>query len=52
MADRTSARLFGSIFEHLANDPTETNCKFAKWLLEKAQSGRYDFDLYQMEADD
>lgn len=50
MADRTSARLFGKIFELLAKNPSEENKAIAKeiWPLR----GDYDFNEYQMYADD
>jgi hypothetical protein len=48
MADRTSAALFATIFERLAEDP-ERNWDEAGRLIEQAQ--RYDFNHYQMECD-
>lgn len=50
MADRTSAGLFGKIFELLAKNPTEEHKKIALeiWPLQSD----YDFNQYQMYADD
>jgi hypothetical protein len=50
MADRTSAGLFGMIFELLAKNPTDEHKEIAKEILGKA--GDYDFSNYQMDADD
>lgn len=49
MADRTSARVFGSIFSLLAKNPTEEHKAIAKgiWPL----TGEYDFSHYQMNVD-
>lgn len=49
MADRTSARLFGRIFEQLARE-SEKNKDFAEWLWDEAKG--YDFCSYQMDCDD
>lgn len=50
MADRTSAGVFGKIFELLAKNPTEENKAMALeiWPLQ----WEYDFNEYQMYADD
>jgi hypothetical protein len=50
MADRTSASLFGRIFNLLAVNPTEENKHIARqiWPLRK----EYDFNDYQMYCDD
>jgi hypothetical protein len=48
MADRTSAALFGKVFDYLAEEP-EQNEKFAAWLWK--QTGNYDFSYYQMGCD-
>ncbi|WP_126654107.1 hypothetical protein [Chryseobacterium aureum] len=50
MADRTSAEIFGIIFEKLASKPTEDNKELAKELFEKCSD--YDFSYSQMEIDD
>ena len=50
MADRTSAGLFGTIFELLAKNPTEEHKAMAKEIFSK--TGYYDFSNYQMDADD
>lgn len=50
MADRTSARLFGQIFELLAKNPTEEHKQIAREIF--AMNGDYDFSNYQMDADD
>lgn len=50
MADRTSAALFGGIFEHLAANPDDRNKTFAEWLW--SQTGDYDFNYYQMGCDE
>lgn len=50
MADRTSARLFGEIFQLLAENPTEENKLIALKIYDKA--GEYDFSWYQMDADE
>ena len=49
MADRTSAEIFGKIFEYLATDP-ERHKEFAQVLAGFA--GEYDFDPYQMYCDE
>lgn len=50
MADRTSAGLFGKIFELLAKNPSVENQTIAKeiWPLHHD----YDFSEYQMDADE
>jgi hypothetical protein len=50
MADRTSAEIFGNIFEILAKNPSEEHKAMALeiWPLSTA----YDFNNYQMEADE
>ncbi len=50
MADRTSARLFGKIFELLAKNPTDEHKAIAKEIF--AETGDYDFSDYQMDADE
>ena len=50
MADRTSAEVFGMMFEFLAEDPREQHKAFARKLWEK--SNHYDFNPYQMYCDD
>ena len=50
MADRTSAELFGILFEVLAEEPTEENKVLAKTFYELSE--RYDFSYSQMEADE
>lgn len=50
MADRTSAKLFGTIFDLLAKNPTDEKKAIAKeiWPLHS----EYDFSEYQMNCDD
>ena len=48
MADRTSAGLFGRIFEVLAKTPTDEHKKIAAEIFELA--GDYDFDYREMNA--
>lgn len=50
MADRTSAYLFGTIFKLLAESPTEEHKEIAGKIF--AMIGDYDFNEYQMYADD
>lgn len=50
MADRTSAGLFGTIFELLAKNPTDEHKAIAKEIFSK--TGDYDFNNYQMYADE
>jgi hypothetical protein len=50
MADRTSAGLFGKIFELLAKNPTDEHKTIAKEIF--AYTRDYDFNNYQMYADD
>lgn len=50
MADRTSAALFGEIFELLAENPTDEHKAIAKKIM--AKTGDYDFSNYQMDADE
>lgn len=50
MADRTSAGLFGRIFEMLAANPTDDHKKFAIEILSMRHD--FDFSVYQMEADE
>ncbi len=50
MADRTSARLFGEIFELLAENPTDEHKAIAKKIF--AKTNDYDFSYYQMDADE
>lgn len=51
MADRTSAEIFGTIFQRLAGNPLESSQdvrEFTAWLWELA--GGYDFSDGQMEC--
>lgn len=50
MADRTSAGIFGYMFENLASDPTDKNKEIASKIFDK--SCDYDFSNYQMCADE
>lgn len=50
MSDRTSAGIFGRIFNLLAKNPTEENKTIAKEIFD--EKGEYDFSNYQMDADD
>lgn len=50
MADRTSAGLFGKIFDLLAKNPTEENKSIAAEIY-PMRSG-YDFSDYQMYCDE
>lgn len=50
MADRTSAGIFGRIFEYLAQKPDRRAKEFALEMWSEA--GGYDFSWYQMECDD
>ena len=50
MADRTSAGVFGTIFELLAENPTAGHKAMAFKIY--AMSRQYDFSPYQMEADE
>ena len=50
MSARSSAAIFGDIFQHLAESPTDANKEFARWLWSKTAG--YDFADYQLEADD
>lgn len=50
MVDRTSAGLFGKIFELLAKNPTDEHKKIAKEIFD--ETGNYDFSYYQMYADE
>ena len=50
MADRTSAGLFGKIFELLAKNPTDEHKAIAKEIF--AETGDFDFNYYQMYADE
>lgn len=49
MADRTSARLFGKIFDLLAKNPTDEHKEIAKEIY--AETIDYDFSNYQMYSD-
>lgn len=49
MADRTSAELFGMMFEKLASNPTDEHKVWALELFERTKN--YDFNEYQMDAD-
>jgi hypothetical protein len=50
MADRTSASIFGQIFDLLAKNPTDEHKEMAKqiWPLRR----EYDFNDYQMDCDE
>jgi hypothetical protein len=50
MADRTSAGLFGKIFELLAKNPSDEHKQMAKEIW--PMTSEYDFSEYQMYADD
>lgn len=50
MADRTSAVIFGDIFNMLAEEPTEKNKEMANKIFDKTYD--YDFSNYQMYADE
>lgn len=50
MADRTSAGLFGKIFEYLAKNINKNSIEFANELFEMTYD--YDFNTYQMYCDD
>jgi hypothetical protein len=50
MADRTSAAVFGGIFEYLAENPDSRALEFAKVVY--GMTSAYDFNGYQMECDD
>lgn len=52
MADRTSAALFGSIFEMLAERGDERDKEYALKFWEMKEDGGYDFSDYQMECDE
>lgn len=51
MADRTSAAIFGKLFELLANNPTKDNKELANEIYYELID-QYDFSTYQMCADD
>jgi len=50
MADRTSAKLFGTIFKLLAKNPTDEHKEIAKEIF--AETCNYDFSYSQMEANE
>lgn len=50
MADRTSAEVFGIIFEMLAENPTKENKALAKRIYQLTRN--YDFNAYQMDVDE
>jgi hypothetical protein len=50
MADRTSAGLFGKIFNLLAKNPTDEHKKIAAEIW--PETHEYDFNPYQMNCDD
>lgn len=50
MADRTSAALFGKLFQLLARNPTEEHKEIAAEMFDL--TGEYDFSNYQMYADE
>lgn len=49
MADRTSAEVFGLVFEMLAKKPTDENKEMARQLWKKTDG--YDFGPSQMDCD-
>ena len=52
MADRTSAQLFGKIFNLLASDkPLDDRPSLALQFWKMMDSGDYDFSPYQMDCD-
>ena len=50
MADRTSARIFAMVFEHLAEEASDRDKAMAKRLW--ALTGEFDFSPYQMYCDE
>ena len=50
MADRTSAEIFGRIFNLLATDPSDQNQQLARQIMQISRE--YDFSPYQMYADE
>lgn len=50
MADRTSAGIFGKLFNLLAENPTDEHKGIAKQMFNEI--GNYDFSEYQMYADE
>jgi hypothetical protein len=52
MADRTSAGLFGSIFEILAENGGDKDKEYALKFWEIKEDGGYDFSDYQMYCDE
>ena len=50
MADRTSAGLFGKIFQLLAVNPTDEHKQIASEIFD--MTGEYDFSNYQMYAEE
>jgi hypothetical protein len=50
MADRTSAGLFGNIFEYIVGHTEMDVEDFIKWLWKQQEN--YDFSPYQMGCDD
>lgn len=50
MADRTSAKIFGNLFDILAKNPDINSNQLAKILWEMQRG--YDFSPYQMNADE
>lgn len=50
MADRTSASVFGKIFDLLAENPTEEHKRIAQEIW--PMRGEYDFSDYQMYCDE
>lgn len=50
MADRTSAEIFGRVFQLLANTPTADPKELARELIQISRE--YDFSPYQMYADE
>ena len=50
MADRTSAGLFGTIFQLLAENPTDEYKSIARKIYNLSHN--YDFNQYQMDADE
>ena len=50
MSDRTSAEIFSTVFEMLAESPTDENKKLARRLWD--ETFRYDFSESQLDCDD
>lgn len=52
MADRASAHIFGTIFDHLAETPDDRSKAFAVRMWRLKDDLGADFSNYQMDADD